>query len=102
MDVGCGDRTLPIDRLAVATDLDTRLLDVATLRETARVDGPANSPATLAFTHDGTRLVTAGWDTTALVWSVDEAVSGDDTPGVRTLTYTVTHYRQAAALDAAA
>jgi len=32
----------------------------------------------------------------------DEATSGDDTPGVRTLTYTITHYRQAAALDAAA
>ena len=32
----------------------------------------------------------------------DESASGDDTPAVRTLTYTVTHYRQAAALDAAA
>ena len=32
----------------------------------------------------------------------DESASGDDTPAVRTLTYTITHYRQAAALDAAA
>ena len=32
----------------------------------------------------------------------DDATSGDDIPAVRTLTYTVTHYRQAAALDAAA
>ncbi len=64
------------DRLAVATDRDTRLFDVATMREIARVEGPATSPETLAFTHDGTRLVTAGWDTTALLWSVDEAVAG--------------------------
>ena len=68
------------DRLAVATDQDTRILDVATFRELARVDGPATSAATLAFTHDGTRLVTAGWDTTALIWSVDEAVAGHQLP----------------------
>jgi hypothetical protein len=43
---------------------------------------------------------------TAVSWVgpliTDEAISGDDTPGVRTLTYTVTHYRQAAALNVAA
>lgn len=32
----------------------------------------------------------------------DDSLSGDDTPAVRLLTYTVTYYRQAAALDAAA
>lgn len=64
------------DRLAVATNLDVRVLDAATLRELARLDGLANGPAALAFTHDGTRLVTASWDTSALIWSVDEAVAG--------------------------
>lgn len=43
---------------------------------------------------------------TATTWVgpliTDEAASGDDVPATRTLTYTITHYRQAAALDAAA
>lgn len=64
------------DRLAVATNRDTRLLDAATLGELARLEGAAPSATTLAFTHDGARLVTAGWDTSALIWSLDEAVAG--------------------------
>jgi hypothetical protein len=43
---------------------------------------------------------------TATTWVgpliTDDAASGDDVPATRTLTYTITHYRQAAALDAAA
>jgi hypothetical protein len=43
---------------------------------------------------------------TATTWVgpliTDDAASGDDVPASRTLTYTITHYRQAAALDAAA
>jgi len=68
------------DRLAVATQVDTRILDATTLREIARVEGTAASQCTLAFTHDGARLVTAGWDTTALMWSIDEAVAGYPRP----------------------
>ena len=62
----------------------------------------ADTLATLAHA----RFAAATLPGTAVSWAgpliVDEAVSGDDTPGVRTLTYTITHYRQAAALDAAA
>lgn len=62
----------------------------------------ADTLATLAHA----RFAAATLPGTAVSWAgpliVDDAASGDDTPGVRTLTYTITHYRQAAALDAAA
>ncbi|MFO0630392.1 MAG: WD40 repeat domain-containing protein [Polyangiales bacterium] len=64
------------DRLAVATGHDTRVLDVATVREVARVEGPAFASVGLAFTPDGAHLVTAWTDSTALLWRVDEAVAG--------------------------
>ena len=63
-------------RLAVATELGTTVLDCARNEEVARVEGTATMPTTLRFDGDGSRLVTAAWDSTALLWSVDEAIGG--------------------------
>jgi WD40 repeat protein len=63
-------------RLAVVTHLRVYLLDAASGAVVACMEGHAALPTSAAFDHAGRRLVTAGWDTTALVWSVDEAVEG--------------------------
>lgn len=63
-------------RLAVVTYQRVYLLDAASGAVVARMEGHAALPTSAAFDHAGRRLVTAGWDTTALVWSVDEAVAG--------------------------
>ena len=63
-------------RLAVATELGTSVLDCARNEEVARLEGAATMPATMRFDGDGSRLVTAAWDSTALLWSVDEAIAG--------------------------
>lgn len=63
-------------RLAVVTHQRVYLLDAASGAVVASMEGHAALPTSAAFDHAGRRLVTAGWDTTALVWSVDEAVAG--------------------------
>ena len=63
-------------RLAVATELGTSVLDCARNEEVARVEGTATTPTALLFDRDGSRVVTAAWDSTAVSWSVDEAIAG--------------------------
>jgi WD40 repeat protein len=63
-------------RMAVVTYHAVFLIDVASGAEVARMEGHGALTTTAAFDHAGRRLVTAGWDTTGLVWSVDEAMVG--------------------------
>lgn len=63
-------------RVAVTTSGEVRLIDCATNAEVARLEGHAAPMTGACFDRDGGRLVTASWDTTALVWSVTEAIAG--------------------------
>ena len=62
--------------VAVMTMRAVRLIDGVTNAEVARVEGHAAPVTSACFDRDGERLVTASWDTTALVWSVAEAMAG--------------------------
>lgn len=62
--------------LAVATHDVVWLVDAARNVERARLEGHSTLLTALAFTHDGARLVSAGWDTTALVWDLPAALAG--------------------------
>jgi RNA polymerase sigma factor (sigma-70 family) len=52
------------------TDGSLRLVELPSGKEIARLRGHRASPTQLAFSADGTRLVSAGRDTTALVWDL--------------------------------
>lgn len=67
-------------RLAVVTYQRVHLLDIARGEVIASMEGHAALPTSAAFDHAGRRLVTASWDTTGLVWSVDEAMAGYTPP----------------------
>lgn len=67
-------------RFAVVTYKRAYVFDAANGVEVARMEGHAAFATTAAFTADGRRLITAGWDTTGLVWSVDEAIAGHAQP----------------------
>lgn len=62
-------------RLAVATLAAVLLIDCATMRVIGRMEGHAAMVNALQFDRDGARLVSAGYDSTALVWSVADAVA---------------------------
>jgi hypothetical protein len=49
------------------------LLDVRTGQELLRLGGHASRSRGLAFSPDGTKLASAQWDTTALIWDVSKA-----------------------------
>lgn len=63
-------------RLAVATHDVVWLLDAASHVTVARLEGHSAPVTALAFTPDGDHLVSAGWDTTALVWDLPAALAG--------------------------
>jgi WD40 repeat protein len=62
--------------LAVATHDVVWLVDAARNVELARLAGHSTLVTALAFTPDGAGVVSAGWDTTALVWDLPAAVAG--------------------------
>lgn len=64
-------------RIAVRTyGSDVWIVDVASNQEVACVRGHGADVLAVVFDRDGERLITTSWDTTALVWSVAEAMAG--------------------------
>jgi len=51
--------------------MTTRLWDVATAEELARLEGHLDSVYALDFSHDGKRLATSSQDGTVLVYALD-------------------------------
>lgn len=60
-------------RLAYTRDRAVYVLDLATGEPVVTLVGHTDMPRMLAFTPDGSRLVSAGWDGTALVWTLPAA-----------------------------
>lgn len=60
---------------AVTLDGEVRIVDVAGNAEVACLEGHGAPVVSALFDRDGARVVTWSWDTTALVWSVAEAMA---------------------------